>query len=68
MKIIWHSNIDRGFLFIGFTGIDSVYEVPSNPDLILKAGELSLDECVGRVVAMLNEKVCSSLVLLLVCV
>lgn len=42
---------------LGFTGIDSVYEPPVNPDLTLKAGELTLDECVEEVVALLKEKV-----------
>ncbi len=41
----------------GFTGIDSVYEAPVNPDLILKAGELNLDECVESVVQLLKDKV-----------
>lgn len=34
-----------------------MYEAPVNPDLVLKAGDLSLDECVGRVVALLKGKV-----------
>ena len=33
---------------LGFTGIDSVYEPPLNPDLVLKAGETSVQECVGE--------------------
>ena len=44
-------------LLVGFTGIDSVYELPANPDLVLKAGELSLEDCVEQVVEMLNVKV-----------
>lgn len=45
--------------FSGFTGIDSAYEAPSDPDLVLKAGELTLDECVEQVVTLLKEKVCT---------
>ena len=41
----------------GFTGIDSAYEAPSDPDLTLKAGELTLDDCVQHVVALLKDKV-----------
>ncbi len=44
-------------LFLGFTGIDSVYEAPGKPDLVLKAGEMTLDECVQHVVTMLKDKV-----------
>lgn len=42
---------------LGFTGIDSAYEAPMDPDLVLKAGELTLDECVEHVVTLLKEKV-----------
>ena len=41
----------------GFTGVDSVYEAPTNPDLILKAGEWSVSECVEHVINMLEEHV-----------
>ena len=34
-----------------------MYEAPSKPDLILKAGEMSLNECVQRVVTLLKDKV-----------
>ena len=42
---------------LGFTGIDSVYEPPLNPDLVLKAGETSVQECVEKVVNLLAGKV-----------
>jgi len=45
-------------LDVGFTGIDQEYEHPSNPELILKAGELSVDECVQQLVQLLATKVC----------
>jgi bifunctional enzyme CysN/CysC len=32
-----------------FTGIDSEYEVPENPEIEIKTAELSVDECVSRV-------------------
>ncbi|XP_054157869.1 bifunctional 3'-phosphoadenosine 5'-phosphosulfate synthase 2-like [Oppia nitens] len=38
-----------------FTGIDSDYERPVNPDLRLLTNELSVDECVHRIVDMLIE-------------
>ena len=53
----------------GFTGIDSVYEPPVDPDLVLKAGELTLDECVETVVALLKDHVsCYGFLLLSGCV
>src|SRR6476660_8112057 len=30
----------------GFTGIDDPYEAPTNPELVLPAGEKSIDDCV----------------------
>jgi adenylylsulfate kinase len=30
----------------GFTGIDDPYEAPLNPELVLKTGETSIDQCV----------------------
>ena len=32
-----------------FTGIDSAYEAPSNPEISLPTGELSVEDCVERV-------------------
>lgn len=33
-----------------FTGIDSPYEAPTNPDLVLETGILSIDESVGKLI------------------
>jgi len=44
---------------VGFTGIDQEYEHPSNPEVILKAGELSVDECVQQLVQLLASRVCN---------
>ena len=33
-----------------FTGIDSAYEAPENPELILKTGELSISEAAENLV------------------
>ena len=41
----------------GFTGIDAVYEPPENPDLVLKAGEDSVDDCVHSVLKLLQQHV-----------
>jgi adenylylsulfate kinase len=38
-----------------FTGIDSPYEEPLNPELILDTGELSVEECVKRIIALLEK-------------
>ena len=38
-----------------FTGIDSPYEEPLNPELVLDTGELSVEECVKRIIALLEE-------------
>jgi len=39
-----------------FTGISSPYEAPSNPELVVKTGENSIDECVDIVVDTLIER------------
>ncbi|MDQ0258049.1 adenylylsulfate kinase [Evansella vedderi] len=39
-----------------FTGIDSVYEVPLNPEIIINTNELSMVEAVDRIVDYLKEK------------
>ena len=41
----------------GFTGIDSSYECPEAPELVLKTGDISVDECIQRVVELLKEQV-----------
>jgi adenylylsulfate kinase-like enzyme len=47
----------------GFTGIDQSYEEPQNCELVVQAGQLSVDECVQNVVALLQQKVGNSLLL-----
>lgn len=37
-----------------FTGISSPYEGPENPDLILETGNLSVDECVEKVLRLMD--------------
>lgn len=39
-----------------FTGIDSPFEAPENPELIVKTAEHSLEECVNQVVSYLENK------------
>uniref|UniRef100_A0A8B9HGK8 3'-phosphoadenosine 5'-phosphosulfate synthase 2b n=1 Tax=Astyanax mexicanus TaxID=7994 RepID=A0A8B9HGK8_ASTMX len=39
-----------------FTGIDSDYEKPDAPELILKTGELSVNECIQQVVELLKDQ------------
>ncbi|CAL1261118.1 unnamed protein product [Larinioides sclopetarius] len=40
----------------GFTGIDSSYEKPDNPDIHIKAGELSVQDSVQKVIKLLLDK------------
>lgn len=46
-----------GFLSTGFTGIDSEYERPEEPDLVLKTGELTVNECLQQVLELLMDQV-----------
>lgn len=41
----------------GFTGIDQPYETPENPDLVLKAGEKSVSECIDQMIQLLIQNV-----------
>ncbi|XP_011407510.2 PREDICTED: bifunctional 3'-phosphoadenosine 5'-phosphosulfate synthase 2 [Amphimedon queenslandica] len=48
----------RAGIIKGFTGIDSKYEPPLKPDLVLKSAEWSIDQCVDEVIKMLrNHKI-----------
>ena len=40
-----------------FTGIDSVYEAPENPDLVLKTDELSIEEAVDTLVNLIRKDI-----------
>ncbi|KAI4875279.1 hypothetical protein NFI96_018146 [Prochilodus magdalenae] len=40
----------------GFTGIDSTYESPEAPELELRTGDLTVNECILLVVKLLKEK------------
>lgn len=40
----------------GFTGIDADYERPEAPDLVLKTGEVTVNECIRQVVDLLREQ------------
>uniref|UniRef100_A0A9J7YF49 3'-phosphoadenosine 5'-phosphosulfate synthase 2b n=2 Tax=Cyprinus carpio TaxID=7962 RepID=A0A9J7YF49_CYPCA len=41
----------------GFTGIDSDYEKPEAPELVLKTGELTVNDCIQQLVDLLKEQV-----------
>lgn len=43
--------------FIGFTGIDSEYEKPEAPELVLKTDSCDVNDCVQQVVELLQERV-----------
>jgi adenylylsulfate kinase len=40
----------------GFTGLDDPYEAPTNPDLVLDTGSLTIDECAHAVVDLLKKR------------
>jgi adenylylsulfate kinase len=40
-----------------FTGIDSPYEAPTSPDLVLETGVLSIDESVGKLIGFVKRKI-----------
>jgi len=46
----------RGGAIREFTGIDSPYEGPENPELILDTEKLSPDDCASRIIEMLVNK------------
>jgi len=46
---------DRGEIAL-FPGVSSPYEPPAQPDLVLPTDQLSVDECVERVVALLQQR------------
>lgn len=41
----------------GFTGIDHPYEVPKNPEIILKTNESSIEECTNSMIRYLYENI-----------
>lgn len=43
--------------FTGFTGIDSEYEKPEAPELVLKTDSCDVNDCVQQVVELLQERV-----------
>lgn len=38
---------------VGFTGVDQAYEAPDNPEVVLKAGKDTVDECVQNIITHL---------------
>lgn len=44
-------------IYFQFLGIDMPYEEPGSPDLVLKCGVTSIQECVQTVIDMLKDKV-----------
>lgn len=45
------------FILSGFTGIDSEYEKPEAPELVLKTDSCSVNECVQQLIDLLQERV-----------
>ena len=46
----------RAGIIKGYTGVDAPYEEPLNPDLVLDTQALDVDQCVRKVLEMLDEK------------
>ncbi len=44
----------RKGLIKDFTGIDSPYEEPNNPEIVIDTNELSIEECVNKIIDYLN--------------
>lgn len=44
-------------ILAGFTGIDSQYERPEAPELVLKTGELTVNECIQQLLELLQDQV-----------
>jgi adenylylsulfate kinase-like enzyme len=40
-----------------FTGIDSPYEAPTNPDVVIPTGELSVEESISRLIKLIVPRV-----------
>ncbi|HKH53512.1 MAG TPA: adenylyl-sulfate kinase, partial [Mycobacterium sp.] len=40
----------------GLTGVDAPYEPPENPDLVLDTTSADIDQLVGKVIDLLNQK------------
>jgi len=38
-----------------FTGIDSEYEIPGNPEIVINTVELSIEECADKIIAYLKD-------------
>lgn len=45
----------RAGIIKGFTGIDSMYEKPETPNIVLKTTQCTVDECVQQVLEILEE-------------
>lgn len=52
MMHLWHCLSSSGF-----TGIDSEYEKPEAPELVLKTDSCSVNECIQQLVDLLQERV-----------
>jgi len=46
----------RAGVIKGFTGIDSPYEAPLNPECVVKSGVDSISQCVAKVIKVLEQK------------
>ena len=52
-----HYTSNTNYYVTGFTGIDSPYEPPENPEVVVKTAEYEVSECMMQVVKELMERV-----------
>ena len=50
-----YAEADAGKL-VEFSGVSAPYEVPESPDLIVKSGEQSIEECANAIIRLLKSK------------
>lgn len=48
--------VHPSLVFVGFTGIDSPYESPKSPEVVVKTADMSVKECMMEVIDHLKEK------------
>ena len=50
-----YEKADRGEI-ANFPGVTAAYEAPLDPDLLLATDELSVDQCVDKIIELLNQR------------
>ena len=50
-----YTKADAGEI-VDFPGVSAPYDVPKSPDLVLPTDQLSVDACVDKIIALLEER------------